>query len=121
MVTQDLSDARLADVSAAELPNEDEAAPLLGGTRANEGKGSIFTQHVPTFALFVYPLYLIALDLGQMMPTNAQHQAVEEILCREILGLTDAAACGASNAVQGELAIVTGWYETAMLIPGLYF
>ncbi|KAJ4154923.1 hypothetical protein LMH87_000194 [Akanthomyces muscarius] len=99
----------------------DENAPLLGDddTEHRQSKCSPFTQPISALNIAVYISYFIALELGQTFPANAFHQAVEENLCRELHGRTDAKYCGAADDVQSELAVLLGWYSTAQLTPGL--
>lgn len=96
-----------------------EDAPLLGH-RLEPGRPSAFTQNIPIARLVVYVLYFLALELGQSLPGTALHQVVEESLCQEMYGRSDAEFCGGDNAVQSALAVLFGWYNTAQLLPGLF-
>lgn len=96
----------------------DEIAPLLGN-QLESSSPSTFAQNVPAARLVVYVFYFLALELGQTLPKNALHQVVEETLCQEMHGRSDAKFCGGNNDVQSALAVLFGWYNTAQLLPGL--
>lgn len=95
----------------------DEASPLLGA-RA-ESKPSLFTQPVSVVTLAIYVLFLLSLELGMSLPANALTQVVEENICRQIHDRVDTKLCGNDDDVQSKLALLMGWYHTAMLVPGM--
>lgn len=103
------SDRPLEDVEAV------DATPLLGD-RSSRGFQSLFTRQIPTASLLLYVCLFLVMELGGSLPANSLVQVVEEGLCREMRGAPD---CGADDDVQSSLAILMGWYHTAMILPGL--
>lgn len=97
---------------------DDEVVPLLGH-QSESSSPSTFAQDVPAARLIAYVFYFLALELGQTLPKNALHQVVEENLCQDMYGRSDAEFCGGNNDVQSALAVLFGWYNTAQLLPGL--
>lgn len=100
----------------------DEAAPLLGDQlESSSSPATFFTQKVPVARLVVYVFFFLALELGQTLPLNALRQVVEETLCQEMHGRSDAEFCGGKSDVQSTLAVLFGWHNTALLLPGLSY
>ncbi|KAJ3498983.1 hypothetical protein NLG97_g702 [Lecanicillium saksenae] len=99
-------------------PPGDEATVLLD-EEAEAASASPFTQKITALNIAVYICYIISAEIGQTLSAKALHQVVEENLCREMYGRTDAKFCGAADDVQSEHAVVMGWYSTAQLVPGL--
>ncbi|PTB34895.1 uncharacterized protein TrAFT101_008153 [Trichoderma asperellum] len=100
----------------SDRPLEDvDATPLLGD-RSSRGFQSLFTRQIPTASLLLYVCLFLVMELGGSLPANSLVQVVEEALCREMRGAPD---CGADDDVQSSLAILMGWYHTAMILPGL--
>ncbi|KAJ6779517.1 hypothetical protein PWT90_06368 [Aphanocladium album] len=97
----------------------DETAALLGG-ESEQSSASPFTQKITVLDIAAYISYMISMELGQSFSANALHQVVEENLCREMYGRTDAKFCGAADDVQSEHAVLMGWYRTAQLVPGFW-
>ncbi|KAM0457319.1 hypothetical protein ACHAO4_003117 [Trichoderma viride] len=103
------SDRPLEDIEAIEAI---EATPLLGD-RSSRGFQSLFTHHIPVASLILYVCLFLAMELGNSLPANSLIQVVEGALCR------GAADCAANDDVQSSLAILMGWYQAAMILPGL--
>ncbi|KAK8147944.1 hypothetical protein G3M48_000642 [Beauveria asiatica] len=110
-----------ATTTDEQLPEVEESAPLLGQlTRPlQQSSRSPFTRPVSVVTTLVYVVYFVMLELTQSLPGNALHQVVEENLCRDMHGRSDAEFCGADNDVQSALAVLFGWHGTAQLVPGL--
>ncbi|OAA52990.1 Major facilitator superfamily [Cordyceps fumosorosea ARSEF 2679] len=105
-----------------QLPEAGETAALLGHHTPplqQSSRRSPFTRPVSVVTILVYIVYFVALELSQSLPGNAFHQVVEENLCRDMHGRTDAEFCGADNDVQSALAVLFAWHGTAQLVPGL--
>ncbi len=122
-----------ANGSAAVVSEHDESSPLLGREAAN-GHGAepgssaapppvaaAFGRRNLAAAVFVTVIVVMLEAAGalQVVPLN---QILEDIICKhaypERPALSERPDCGSSKVVQGELALLRGWYLTLELIPG---
>ncbi|KAL2829492.1 major facilitator superfamily domain-containing protein [Aspergillus cavernicola] len=98
-------------------PEDPEREPLLGersSPAARDASPNPLSRHHRRLLLLVCAT-IVAADFGSALALAPQISIFESLICRRI---GDGVDCK-SPEVQGELALLTGWKETADQLPGI--
>jgi hypothetical protein len=121
--------------SAPNGAEADEQSPLLGNGHRDEAEPSPRQPPPPegfNRGALLYVGLCVALvmvmEAGLFMQSIPINQVLEDIICRQKLGMTPGKSglpgndndprCGSDPDVQGELALLRGWQYTFDIIPG---